>query len=145
MDTASALTTFTDQPALDAVAEPMSRAIRGAYQATGAAGQRAKNAAHGVVVSSTSCGIVLSLLPDQINLAVSRQSSRWAIPASAGLLPDMTDNISLCIESGLAPYAMTSGGGMKMWNIAPAVLLASVCSAAFPSAARGKRSRRIRQ
>lgn len=48
MDTTSALTTITDQPALDAVAEPLSQAITGAYQAAGAVGQRAKNAAHGV-------------------------------------------------------------------------------------------------
>jgi len=37
-----------DQPALDRVAEPLSRAVRGAYELAGPGGQRAKNALHGV-------------------------------------------------------------------------------------------------
>lgn len=44
----NALTRLADQPALDAVAEPLSRAVRGAYQLAGDAGTRAKNAMHGV-------------------------------------------------------------------------------------------------
>jgi hypothetical protein len=47
MDATSALTQLAEQPALDAVAEPLSQAVRGAYEAIGAAGERAKNAAHG--------------------------------------------------------------------------------------------------
>lgn len=48
MDGTTAIARFTDQPALDAVAEPLSRAVRGAYEAAGSAGARAKNAMHGV-------------------------------------------------------------------------------------------------
>ena len=33
---------------LDQIAEPLSRAVRGAYELAGPAGQRAKNALHGV-------------------------------------------------------------------------------------------------
>ena len=44
MESTNALSRLTDQPALDAVAEPLSRAVRGIYQAAGLAGQRAKNA-----------------------------------------------------------------------------------------------------
>jgi nitrite reductase/ring-hydroxylating ferredoxin subunit/uncharacterized membrane protein len=47
MDT-NALVRLTDQPALDTVATPLSRAIRGAYESAGAAGQQLKNAMHGV-------------------------------------------------------------------------------------------------
>src|SRR5438445_13386871 len=47
MESTTALSRLTDQPALDAIAEPLSRAVRGIYQAAGPAGQRAKNAAHG--------------------------------------------------------------------------------------------------
>jgi len=42
------LTRITDSPSLDRIAEPLSRGVRGAYQAAGPAGQQAKNAAHGV-------------------------------------------------------------------------------------------------
>jgi nitrite reductase/ring-hydroxylating ferredoxin subunit/uncharacterized membrane protein len=48
MDTMNALTRLTNQPELDQLAEPLSRAVRGAYEAAGAAGREAKNAAHGV-------------------------------------------------------------------------------------------------
>ena len=44
----NALSALTDQPALDALAEPLSRAVRGAYESAGDAGRRAKNAMHGV-------------------------------------------------------------------------------------------------
>jgi len=43
-----AIMQLVDQPALDAVAEPLSKAVRGAYQAGGPAGQQLKNAMHGV-------------------------------------------------------------------------------------------------
>ncbi len=37
-----------DNPAIDRIAEPLSRAVRGAYAAAGPVGQRTKNALHGV-------------------------------------------------------------------------------------------------
>lgn len=48
MENTSALTTFTDQPVLDAIAEPLSKAVRELYESGGAAGQQVKNAMHGV-------------------------------------------------------------------------------------------------
>jgi nitrite reductase/ring-hydroxylating ferredoxin subunit/uncharacterized membrane protein len=48
MEATNALSHLTDQPALDPIAEPLSRAIRGAYELAGPFGQRAKNALHGV-------------------------------------------------------------------------------------------------
>jgi uncharacterized membrane protein len=48
MDSTNALSRLTDQPALDAAATPLSRAIRSVYESAGPAGQRAKNAVHGV-------------------------------------------------------------------------------------------------
>jgi len=42
------LSVVTDQPALDTIAEPLSRAVRDAYAAAGDAGRRLKNMAHGV-------------------------------------------------------------------------------------------------
>ena len=48
MDSTNAISRLTDQPALDAIATPLSGAIRGAYESAGIAGQQAKNAMHGV-------------------------------------------------------------------------------------------------
>jgi nitrite reductase/ring-hydroxylating ferredoxin subunit len=48
MDATTALSRLTDQPALDPIAEPLSKAVRQAYELAGPAGQTAKNAAHGV-------------------------------------------------------------------------------------------------
>ena len=51
MATTHALSALTNQPALDKMAEPLSRAVRGAYESAGDAGRIAKNAAHGVWLS----------------------------------------------------------------------------------------------
>ena len=48
MGTTNALTRVTDQPALDRIAEPLSKGIRQAYESAGTAGNEAKNALHGV-------------------------------------------------------------------------------------------------
>ena len=48
MSTTNALIRVTDQPALDGIAERLSGAVRGAYDAAGPAGSSAKNAMHGV-------------------------------------------------------------------------------------------------
>src|SRR5438477_574145 len=48
MESTNALSRLADQPALDAVAEPLSQAIRGVYDAAGPAGRSAKNTVHGV-------------------------------------------------------------------------------------------------
>jgi len=42
------LTRVVDNPAIDRVAEPLSKAVRDAYGAAGPAGRQAKNALHGV-------------------------------------------------------------------------------------------------
>ncbi len=48
MESTNAIARLTDQPALDSVAKPLSRAVRGLYSSAGEAGRLAKNAAHGV-------------------------------------------------------------------------------------------------
>jgi nitrite reductase/ring-hydroxylating ferredoxin subunit/uncharacterized membrane protein len=48
MEGTNTLIRVAENPAIDRVAEPLSKAVRGAYEAAGPAGQRAKNALHGV-------------------------------------------------------------------------------------------------
>src|SRR5438132_14183813 len=53
MASTNALSRLTDQPALDAIAPPLSGAIRSVYESVGPAGQQAKNAIHGVWLGLT--------------------------------------------------------------------------------------------
>src|SRR3954466_9446414 len=48
METSKGVSRLMDQPALDAIAEPLSKAVRASYESAGAAGQQLKNAMHGV-------------------------------------------------------------------------------------------------
>src|ERR1700759_2158304 len=48
MENSNALSSLTDQPALDSLAEPLSTSLRGAYQSLGEPGRRLKNTMHGV-------------------------------------------------------------------------------------------------
>jgi nitrite reductase/ring-hydroxylating ferredoxin subunit len=48
MDGTNMIPRLLDQPALDTIADPLSRAVKGAYESAGDAGRRAKNFAHGV-------------------------------------------------------------------------------------------------
>ena len=48
MESSNAIMRLTDQPALDALAEPLRNAVHSAFDSAGPAGQTAKNALHGV-------------------------------------------------------------------------------------------------
>jgi len=48
MTSTNGLAQLVDQPVLDRIAEPLSKAVRGIYESAGPAGQQAKNALHGV-------------------------------------------------------------------------------------------------
>jgi hypothetical protein len=48
MESTNALMRGMDNPAIDRVAEPLSKAVRGAYDAAGPGGRQVKNALHGV-------------------------------------------------------------------------------------------------
>ena len=48
MESNNALMRVGENPAIDQVAQPFSKAVRGAFEAAGPVGQQAKNALHGV-------------------------------------------------------------------------------------------------
>ena len=48
MESTHAVMRSVDNPAIDRVAEPLSRAVRAAFDSAGAGGKQAKNALHGV-------------------------------------------------------------------------------------------------
>src|SRR5438045_7279840 len=100
MESANALSKLADQPALDAVAVPLSRAVRGAYEAGGAAGRAAKNAAHGVWLGHP-------LHPVFTDLPIGAWTTGLVLDAVAGVRGDrgMARAADVAIAVGLAGAA----------------------------------------
>src|SRR5436189_5220340 len=111
MDTTSALTQLADQPALDAVAEPLSQAIRGGYEAAGAIGQRAKNALHGVWLGHP-------LHPVFTDLPLGAWTTGLVLDAVAAANHDraMQRAADMAIAVGLAGAAAAAVTGLTDWS-----------------------------
>src|SRR5438105_881101 len=111
MSTANALTALTDQPALDAVAEPLSKTIRHAYEAAGAAGQAAKNAMHGVWLGHP-------LHPVFTDLPIGAWTTSLVLDAVATARrdPAMARAADVAIAIGLAGAAGAAVTGLTDWS-----------------------------
>lgn len=121
METTTALAKLTDVPALDTVADPLSRGVRRMYEAAGPAGQRAKNALHGVwlghplhpvftdiPIGAWTTGLVLDAV------AASRDGDRDLERAA-----DIAIAVGLCgavasAVTGLTDWSETSGRSRRM-------------------------------
>jgi nitrite reductase/ring-hydroxylating ferredoxin subunit len=111
MDGTNALVAITDQPALDAVAKPLSQAIRNGYRAAGAAGQRAKNAAHGVWLGHP-------LHPVFTDLPLGAWTTGLVLDAVASRNRDrgMERAADVAIAVGLAGAAAAAVTGLTDWS-----------------------------
>jgi nitrite reductase/ring-hydroxylating ferredoxin subunit/uncharacterized membrane protein len=111
MVSTTAVSRLTDQPALDAVAEPLSRAIRGAYEAAGPAGQRAKNAVHGVWLGHP-------LHPVFTDLPIGAWTTGLVLDAVAAANHDqaMERAADVAIAVGLAGAAAAAVTGLTDWS-----------------------------
>jgi nitrite reductase/ring-hydroxylating ferredoxin subunit len=137
MDGTNALSRLTDQPALDPIAEPLSRAVRGAYDVAGAAGQRAKNAVHGVwlrhplhpvftdvPIGAWTTGLVLDAVATRTNDDTMRRAADVAI--GVGLA-----GAAAAAITGLTDWSETSGHSRRtglihgLLNIAATTLYAT--------------------
>ena len=137
MDSANALIRLTDQPALDAVAEPLSRAIRAAYHSAGPAGQRAKNAVHGmwlghplhpvftdVPISAWTTGLVLDAV------AAVNHDRAMQRAADVAIAVGLTGAVAAAV-TGLTDWSETSGRSRRtglvhgLLNIAATTLFAA--------------------
>jgi nitrite reductase/ring-hydroxylating ferredoxin subunit/uncharacterized membrane protein len=148
MDGTTSLARLTDQPALDAIAEPLSRGIRSAYELAGPAGKLAKNALHGVwlrhplhpvftdlPIGAWTTGLVLDAVAARTNDEATKRAADVAI--AVGLA-----GAAGAAVTGLTDWSETSGQSRRagllhgLLNIAATTLYA----AAFVLRKNGSRS-----
>jgi nitrite reductase/ring-hydroxylating ferredoxin subunit/uncharacterized membrane protein len=109
MENSNALSRLTDQPALDAFAEPLSKAVRGAYEAAGPVGQQAKNAMHGVWLGHP-------LHPVFTDLPLGAWTTALALDAASNGDPGMRRAATFAIGVGLAGAAGAAVTGLTDWS-----------------------------
>jgi len=109
MDRTDSLMQMVDNPAIDRLAEPMSKAVRGAYDAAGAAGQRAKNLLHGVWLGHP-------LHPIFTDVPLGAWTTALALDAAAGEDPGMRRAATFAMGVGLAGAAGAAITGLTDWS-----------------------------
>jgi nitrite reductase/ring-hydroxylating ferredoxin subunit/uncharacterized membrane protein len=111
MSNDNALSFLTDQPALDALAEPLSQAVRGAYEAAGDTGRQLKNAAHGVWLGHP-------LHPVFTDVPIGAWTTALALDAAAAANHDrgMARAADLAIAVGLAGAVGSAITGLTDWS-----------------------------
>jgi nitrite reductase/ring-hydroxylating ferredoxin subunit/uncharacterized membrane protein len=96
-------------PAIDRVAEPLSKAVRGAYEAAGPGGQRAKNAVHGVWLGHP-------LHPVLTDVPLGAWTTALALDAAAQGDPGMRRAATFAIGVGLAGAVGAAVTGLTDWS-----------------------------
>jgi nitrite reductase/ring-hydroxylating ferredoxin subunit/uncharacterized membrane protein len=111
MDGTNMVPRLLDQPALDAIAKPLSRAVRGAYAAGGDNGQRAKNFAHGVWLAHP-------LHPVFTDIPIGAWTAGLVIDAVAAAKHDRALQRAgdIAIAVGLAGAAAAAVTGLTDWS-----------------------------
>ena len=111
MDRESALSSLMDQPALDTIAEPLSDAVRGAYEAAGPAGRQIKNILHGVWLRHP-------LHPVFTDLPLGAWTTGLVLDAVASRNDDrhLEDAADIAIAVGLAGAAASAVTGLTDWS-----------------------------
>ena len=109
METTTALAQFMETPALDRVAEPLSKAVRGAYEAMGPAGQRTKNALHGVWLGHP-------LHPVFTDLPLGAWTTALALDVAANGEPGMRRAATFAMGVGLAGAVGAAVTGLTDWS-----------------------------
>ena len=109
MESTKALTQFIDSPAIDQFAGPLSKAVRGAYDAAGPVGQLAKNVAHGVWLGHP-------LHPVFTDLPIGAWTTALALDAAADGDPGMRRAATFAIGVGLAGAVGAALTGLTDWS-----------------------------
>lgn len=109
MDSTDSLMQVVDNPAIDRVAEPLSQAVRGVYEAAGPIGQQAKNALHGVWLGHP-------LHPVFTDLPLGAWTTALALDAAAGDDPGMRRAATFAMGVGLAGAAGAAVTGLTDWS-----------------------------
>jgi nitrite reductase/ring-hydroxylating ferredoxin subunit/uncharacterized membrane protein len=109
MDSTNALMQAVDSPALDRIAEPLSKAVRGAYEAAGATGQQLKDAAHGVWLGHP-------LHPVFTDLPLGAWTTALALDCTAKGDPGMKRAATFAMGVGLAGALGAAVTGLTDWS-----------------------------
>jgi nitrite reductase/ring-hydroxylating ferredoxin subunit/uncharacterized membrane protein len=109
MGSTNTLTELLDQPALDRIAKPLSKAVRDAYASAGPAGEQAKNAMHGVWLRHP-------LHPVLTDIPVGAWTAALAIDAVAGRDRGMRRAATFAIGVGLAGAVGSAITGLTDWS-----------------------------
>src|SRR5688500_20406260 len=100
---------LADNPALDQVAEPLSKAVRGAYESAGPVGQQAKNALHGVWLGHP-------LHPVFTDVPLGAWTTALALDAAAQGDPGMRRAATFAMGVGLAGAVGAAVTGLTDWS-----------------------------
>ena len=109
MSTTNTLTRVIDQPALDQVAQPLSVAVREAYEVAGPIGREAKNALHGVWLGHP-------LHPVFTDVPVGAWSTALALDCAANGDPGMRKAATFAMGVGLLGALGAAVTGLTDWS-----------------------------
>ena len=109
MEQTNLLTTLADQPAIDTIAKPLSRAVRSAYESAGPAGARVKNAMHGVWLGHP-------LHPVFTDVPIGAWTAALAIDAYADGDRGMRRAATFALGVGLAGAVASAVTGLTDWS-----------------------------
>jgi nitrite reductase/ring-hydroxylating ferredoxin subunit len=109
MDGTNALMRSVDNPAIDRLAEPLSRAVRSVYENAGAAGQQAKNAVHGLWLGHP-------LHPVFTDVPIGAWTTALALDAAGEDDPAMRRAATFAMGVGLAGAAGAAVTGLTDWS-----------------------------
>jgi nitrite reductase/ring-hydroxylating ferredoxin subunit/uncharacterized membrane protein len=109
MNSTESLIQVVDNPAIDRVAEPLSNAVRGVYEAAGPIGQQAKNVLHGVWLGHP-------LHPVFTDLPLGAWTTALALDAAADDDPGMRRAATFAMGVGLAGAAGAAVTGLTDWS-----------------------------
>ena len=109
MDSTNALAQVIDNPALDRIAEPLSKAVRGAYEAAGPAGARLKDAAHGVWLGHP-------LHPVFTDVPIGAWTTALALDCAANGDPGMRRAATFAMGVGLTGALGAAVTGLTDWS-----------------------------
>lgn len=109
MEQTNMLTALADQPAIDAVAKPLSRAVRDVYESAGQTGSDIKNAMHGVWLGHP-------LHPVFTDIPIGAWTAALAIDACANGDRGMRRAATLALGVGLAGAVASAVTGLTDWS-----------------------------
>jgi nitrite reductase/ring-hydroxylating ferredoxin subunit/uncharacterized membrane protein len=109
MESTNALMQAVDNPAIDRVAEPLSKAVRGAYDAAGPVGRQAKNTLHGTWLGHP-------LHPVFTDVPIGAWTTALALDAAANGDPAMRRAATFAMGVGLAGATGAAVTGLTDWS-----------------------------